>query len=57
MMEVQKREMPIHSVIDLLTQYPVRFQGLGRFQGTQTVHLQHDAIPTIHPHRRVPIQL
>jgi hypothetical protein len=57
-MEVsQKMNAPIQNVSDLATQYPDRFEGLGKFKGKQVLHFQHDAKPSIHPPRRVPIQL
>ena len=45
------------SVLDretVLTQFKDVFEGLGLFPGECTIHVDSDAIPAVHPPRRVP---
>jgi hypothetical protein len=45
------------SMTDLLTEFAEVFTGLGRFPGQYHIVLADNAVPVIHPPRRVPLAL
>ena len=47
----------IRSTSDLQSQYPDRFQGIGRFPGEYDIVLEPNAEPVVHPARKFPIHL
>jgi len=42
---------------DLITAYPDRFEGIGKFPGTYHIHLREDAIPVVNTPRKCPIAI
>ena len=49
-----KKLGPINSREDLIKVYPDHFEGIGKFPGTYHMHLKEDAIPVVHPPRKMP---
>ncbi|XP_045182664.2 uncharacterized protein K02A2.6-like [Mercenaria mercenaria] len=54
MINVDNLDMALNKE-DVLSRYPDIFQGIGQLPGECEIHLKQDAIPVIHPPRRVPV--
>ena len=48
---------PEQTQSNVLSEYSDMFEGLGTFPGTHKIQLKPDAVPVIHPRRRIPVAL
>jgi hypothetical protein len=54
--EQMKKAQPLN-LAQLLSEYPDRFRGIGKFDGICHIQLKRDAVPVVTPPRRFPIHL
>ena len=56
-LSVEKMQNPGQNQTDMIKEYSDVFEGLGTFPGVHKIHLKPDAVPVVHPPRRIPVAL